>query len=139
MGDRPDPSPTRPQAGRAGTLAVPCVLRRAAERAGVPGLGGGRAGGADQRRAHPTNTRATPYRIVNHPARNNRWNDPRHRFDHKGFLGYSCHVGTPRQFECSRQITAGPVKQTIERIPGAPRQNVTSDDSASSRSPSGRV
>jgi len=76
MGDRPDPSPTRPQAGRAGTLAVPCVLRRAAERAGVPGLGGGRAGGADQRRAHPTNTRATPYRIVNHPARNNRWNDP---------------------------------------------------------------
>ena len=40
------------------------------------------------------------------------------RFDHKDFLWCPRHAGTPRQFECTRLITATQVMQIIERIPG---------------------
>jgi autotransporter strand-loop-strand O-heptosyltransferase len=67
---------------------------------------------------HPTNEFATPYRVINYHACNSCWNDPRHRFDHHDFLWCPRHAGTPRQFECTRLITAEQVKQVVRRIPG---------------------
>ena len=66
---------------------------------------------------HPTNEFATPYRVINYHACNSCWNDPRHRFDHHDFLWCPRHAGTPRQFECTRLITADHVKAAIGRIP----------------------
>ena len=70
---------------------------------------------------HPTNEFHTPYRIVNYHVCNSCWNDPHHRFDHHDFLWCPRHAGTPRQFECTRLITAGQVKAVLERIPGVGR------------------
>lgn len=67
---------------------------------------------------HPTNEFTTPFRVVNYHACNSCWNDPRLRFDHKDFLWCPRHAGTPRQFECTRLITADQVKSAIARIPG---------------------
>jgi autotransporter strand-loop-strand O-heptosyltransferase len=67
---------------------------------------------------HPTNEFYTPYRVINYHTCNSCWNDVRHRFDHKDFLYCPRHKDTPRQFECTRLITAEQVKQTIRRIPG---------------------
>ena len=67
---------------------------------------------------HPTNEFATPYRVINYHACNSCWNDPRHRFDHHDFLWCPRHADTPRQFECTRLITAEQVKQVIRTIPG---------------------
>jgi len=39
------------------------------------------------------------------------------RFDHKDFLWCPRHAGTPRQFECTRLITADQVIATIKKIP----------------------
>lgn len=60
----------------------------------------------------------TPYRVINYHACNGCWNDVRHRFDHHDFLWCPRHVNTPRQFECTRLITADAVKAAIRRIPG---------------------
>ena len=67
---------------------------------------------------HPTNEFATPYRVINWHACNSCWNDVRVRFDHKDFLWCPRHAGTPRQFECTRLITAAQVTETLKRIPG---------------------
>ncbi len=67
---------------------------------------------------HPTNEFTTPYRVINWHACNGCWNDPRHRFDHKDFLWCPRHAGSPRQFECTRLITAAHVNQVIQRLPG---------------------
>ena len=67
---------------------------------------------------HPTNEFTTPYRVINYHACNSCWNDPRHRFDHHDCLWCPRHASTPRQFECTRLITADHVKQAIRRIPG---------------------
>jgi len=67
---------------------------------------------------HPTNEFTTPYRIINYHACNGCWNDPHHRFDHKDFLWCPRHQDTPRQFECTRLITAKHVKATPRSIPG---------------------
>ena len=66
----------------------------------------------------------TPYRVINYHACNGCWNDVRHRFDHHDFLWCPRHVNTPRQFECTRLITAEHVKSAIRRIPGfgSPRE-----------------
>ena len=66
---------------------------------------------------HPTNEFATPYRVVNYHTCNGCWNDVRVRFDHKDFLWCPRHKDTPRQFECTRLITAEQVKDVIRRIP----------------------
>jgi autotransporter strand-loop-strand O-heptosyltransferase len=66
---------------------------------------------------HPTNEFATPQRVINYHACNSCWNDPHHRFDHKDFLWCPRHKDTPRQFECTRLITAEQVKATIATIP----------------------
>jgi len=60
----------------------------------------------------------TPYRVINYHACNSCWNDPRLRFDHKDFLWCPRQKDTPRQFECTRLITAEQVKTVLKRIPG---------------------
>lgn len=69
---------------------------------------------------HPTNEFATPYRVINWHACNSCWNDPRARFDHHDFMWCPRHAGTPRQFECTRLITAQQVITALGRIPGLP-------------------
>ena len=65
---------------------------------------------------HPTNEFDTPYRVINYHACNSCWNDPALRFDHKDFLWCPRHANTPRQFECTRLITAEQVKRVIGRV-----------------------
>jgi autotransporter strand-loop-strand O-heptosyltransferase len=65
---------------------------------------------------HPTNEFATPYRVINYHTCNSCWNDVRVQFDHKDFLWCPRHRDTPRQFECTRLITADQVKDTIRRL-----------------------
>ena len=66
---------------------------------------------------HPTNEFHTPYRVINYHACNSCWNDPKHRFDHKDFMWCPRHKDTPRQFECTRLITAEQVKAAIAKVP----------------------
>ncbi|MBF0861096.1 autotransporter strand-loop-strand O-heptosyltransferase [Gluconobacter kanchanaburiensis] len=66
---------------------------------------------------HPTNEFHTPFRIVNWHGCNSCWNDPALRFDHHDFLQCPRHMGTSRQFECTRLITAEQVINTIKTIP----------------------
>lgn len=66
---------------------------------------------------HPSNEFQTPYRIFNHHACNSCWNDVRVRFRHDDYLWCPRHAGTPRQFECTRLITAGQVIDAIRRVP----------------------
>ncbi len=66
----------------------------------------------------PDNEFDTPYRIINYHTCNGCWNDPAHRFDHKDFLWCPRHKDTPRQFECTRFITAEHVKNVLKTIPG---------------------
>ena len=68
--------------------------------------------------SHPTTEFDTPYRVINYHACNSCWNDVRVRFDHKDYLWCPRHKDTPRQFECTRLITAEQVKDVIRRIPG---------------------
>lgn len=67
---------------------------------------------------HPNNEFDTPYRVINWHTCNSCWNDVRHHFDHKDFLWCPRQSGTPRQFECTRLITARHVIRVIETIPG---------------------
>lgn len=55
---------------------------------------------------HLINEFETPFRIINWHACNSCWNDPKERFDHHDFLWCPRHANTPRQFECTRLITA---------------------------------
>jgi autotransporter strand-loop-strand O-heptosyltransferase len=66
---------------------------------------------------HADNEFDTPYRVINYHACTACWNDPAERFDHKDFLWCPRHAGTPRQFECTRLITAHHVISAIKRIP----------------------
>jgi autotransporter strand-loop-strand O-heptosyltransferase len=67
---------------------------------------------------HPGNEFATPYRVINYHACNSCFNDVRVAFDRNDFLWCPRHAGTPRQFECTRLITAAQVKAALRRIPG---------------------
>jgi autotransporter strand-loop-strand O-heptosyltransferase len=73
---------------------------------------------------HPTNEFTTPYRVMNWHTCNSCWNDVRVRFDHNDFLWCPRHAGTPRQFECTRLITADHVIATLKRIPDLVRQGM---------------
>jgi len=64
----------------------------------------------------PSTEFETAYRVINYHTCNSCWNDPAFRFDHKDFLWCPRHKDTPRQFECTRLITADHVKRIIERI-----------------------
>ncbi len=72
--------------------------------------------------SHPTNEFDTPWRIINYHACNSCWNDVRHRFDHADFLWCPRHAGTPRQFECTKLITAEQVIAAIRQVPGITKQ-----------------
>jgi autotransporter strand-loop-strand O-heptosyltransferase len=78
---------------------------------------------------HPTNEFATPYRVINWHSCNSCWNDVRHRFDHKDYLWCPRHASTPRQFECTRLITAAQVIATLDRIPGLNQRALPSEES----------
>jgi autotransporter strand-loop-strand O-heptosyltransferase len=67
---------------------------------------------------HPRNEFTTPYRVINYHTCNSCWNDPLAAFDRTDFLTCPRHRNTPRQFECSRLITAEQVKAVISAIPG---------------------
>ena len=67
---------------------------------------------------HPTNEFHTPYRVFNAHTCNSCWNDVRHRFNHSDYLWCPRLANTPRQFECTRLITAAHVKRIIETVPG---------------------
>jgi autotransporter strand-loop-strand O-heptosyltransferase len=67
---------------------------------------------------HPINEFNTPYRIINYHVCNSCWNDPRLLLTGGDFLRCPRHKDTPRQFECSRLITADHVKAVLHRIPG---------------------
>lgn len=58
----------------------------------------------------------TPYRVINYHVCNGCWTDSAIEFEHKDFGWCPKHKGTDRQFECTRKITAGQVKQTIDRL-----------------------
>jgi autotransporter strand-loop-strand O-heptosyltransferase len=73
---------------------------------------------------HPTNEFDTPYRVINYHTCNSCWNDVRVQFDHHDFLWCPRHANTPRQFECTRLITAEQVMNTIRRIPAFGTQPV---------------
>ena len=68
--------------------------------------------------SHPTTEFYTAYRVINYHACNSCWSDPKHRFDHADFLWCPRHKDTPRQFECTRLITADHVKSILRQIPG---------------------
>jgi autotransporter strand-loop-strand O-heptosyltransferase len=74
--------------------------------------------------SHPTTEFTTPYRVINYHACNSCWNDPQHRFDHTDFLWCPRHKNTPRQFECTRLITADHVKSVLQQIPGFGRPQI---------------
>ena len=77
--------------------------------------------------SHPTTEFYTPYRVINYHACNSCWSDPKHRFDHSDFFWCPRHKDTPRQFECTRLITAEQVKSIIKQIPGFGRSPQTSE------------
>ncbi len=66
---------------------------------------------------HPRNEFATPYRIINYHTCNSCWNDPQAAFDRHDFFTCPRHKDTPRQFECTRLITAEQVIAAIRRVP----------------------
>lgn len=66
--------------------------------------------------SHPTTEFHTPYRVINWHTCNSCWNDPKERFNHQDFLWCPRHAGTPRQFECTRLITAQQVIEQCKHI-----------------------
>lgn len=64
----------------------------------------------------------TPYRATNYLACHGCWNDTHVFFD--GTMPEWCprHLGTPRQFECTRLITTKIVKSVIEQVPAYRKQ-----------------
>jgi hypothetical protein len=56
--------------------------------------------------------------VINYNVCNSCWNDPTAAFERHDFLSCPRHKDTPRQFECTRLITAEQVKATIRSIPG---------------------
>jgi autotransporter strand-loop-strand O-heptosyltransferase len=71
---------------------------------------------------HPNNEFATPYRVINYHVCNSCWNDRELVFEQGDFMRCPRHQGTPRQFECTRAITAEQVKATLRRVPGFGRR-----------------
>jgi autotransporter strand-loop-strand O-heptosyltransferase len=66
---------------------------------------------------HPLTEFHTPYRVINHHVCNSCWNDIRLTVSHNDFLQCPRHKDTPRQFECTKMITAVQVLGAIRRIP----------------------
>jgi autotransporter strand-loop-strand O-heptosyltransferase len=64
----------------------------------------------------PVNEFYTPYRIINYHVCNGCWTDSSEEFVHSDFAWCPRHQNTPREFECSRFISAGQVIQNIDRL-----------------------
>ena len=58
----------------------------------------------------------TPYRVINFHVCNGCWTDSSEEFVHADFAWCPRHENTPREFECTRFISAGQVEQTIDRL-----------------------
>jgi len=67
---------------------------------------------------HPITEFKTPYRVINYHVCNSCWNDVQVVYDRNDYLTCPRHQNTPRQFECTRLITAEQVKGVIRTIPG---------------------
>jgi autotransporter strand-loop-strand O-heptosyltransferase len=67
---------------------------------------------------HPRNEFSTPYRIINWHTCNSCWSSVLDAFNRHDFFACPRHKDTPRQFECTRLITAEHVKGVIRTIPG---------------------
>lgn len=68
--------------------------------------------------SHPITEFDTPYRIINYTVCNSCWNDPAFMFPHRDFFWCPRLIGTDREWECSKQISAQQVINTVRRIPG---------------------
>ena len=64
----------------------------------------------------PLNEFHTPYRVINYHVCNGCWTDSSEEFVHADFAWCPRHENTPREFECTRFISAGQVEQTINRL-----------------------
>jgi autotransporter strand-loop-strand O-heptosyltransferase len=79
---------------------------------------------------HPITEFTTPHRVINYHACNSCWNDVQAHYDRHDFLTCPRHKDTPRQFECSRLITADQVMRVIRSIPGFGSRRMISVGSA---------
>lgn len=66
----------------------------------------------------PHNEFATPYRVIARDVCTGCWHDPALRYDHDDFHWCPRHTGTPRAFECSREIRPEDVLAALDRVPG---------------------
>lgn len=65
---------------------------------------------------HPNNEFHTPWRVFSTHGCNSCWHDVRVPFQHDDYHFCPRHKGTPRQFECTRLISAGYVQNTISKL-----------------------
>lgn len=65
---------------------------------------------------HPLNEFHTPWRVFSTNSCNSCWHDVRVPFQHNNYLFCPRHEGTPKAFDCTRQITSAYVMQTIDRL-----------------------
>ena len=70
---------------------------------------------------HPSNEFHTPYRVINYNGCNSCFNNQDFVFDNTDYEWCPVFKGTPRQFECSRNISGKMVIAAIQRIPGYQR------------------
>ena len=66
----------------------------------------------------PHNEFATPYRVSARDVCTGCWHDPALRYDHNDFHWCPWHRGTPRAFECTREIRPEDVLDAFDRVPG---------------------
>lgn len=64
----------------------------------------------------PVNEFYTPYRVINYHVCNGCWTDSSEEFVHSNFSWCPRHENSPREFECTRFISAGQVIQNIHRL-----------------------
>jgi autotransporter strand-loop-strand O-heptosyltransferase len=88
---------------------------------------------------HPSNEFFTPYRVINYNVCNGCWNDPTAAFDRHDFLTCPRHKDTPRQFECTRLITAEQVKATLRSVPGFGRNAKSPEFAVAAATAPGRI
>ncbi|MGC7411357.1 autotransporter strand-loop-strand O-heptosyltransferase [Pandoraea pneumonica] len=69
----------------------------------------------------PHNEFSTPYRVIAPEVCTGCWHDPALQYRHEDFHWCPRHHGTPRAFECSREITPEQVLEAVDRIPGMVR------------------
>ena len=67
--------------------------------------------------SNPATEFYTPYRVINKNVCNSCWNDTDCMpFDKGDWMWCPRHKGTPREFECSKEITFEMVKKQIDRL-----------------------